>query len=248
VKINFTPVCPVHSETIEQNERFAKSLGYPRLGVAETPRLAVIGGGPSINELVDEIRDFDGDIWAINGAFKWCYDRRIKASFFSIDPREKVRELCAGAEHAVLSMGCDRSVFLELRDYWDASIEAVRIGGDGIASGPTTATAAPHIAALRGYKEVVFYGCESSYGELTHAYGGAENDFNFIKVLCNGHEFMTAPCMVMQVEMLSEMIREVPSVFKERSGGLLAAAVQSPEIDVLAVPRRMYDHIMKGAA
>lgn len=192
---------------------------------AATSRLAVVGGGPSVAAMVEELSTFDGEIWAINGAFNWCLRHGIDAAFFSIDPLPQTAAYGWGATRAVLATWCHPNTFDALVG---ADISAVK----PVAHGATTATSAPAIAVEAGYQEISFYGCEGSFGETTHAYGN-RGIGNLMQVSCNGKEFLTTPDMMMQTEFLGDLIRQA-SCLKDRSGGLLAAFIASPDIDVIA--------------
>lgn len=242
MKLHLTSLAPATDEEIRRNEAYAKSLGFPRLGVAGKPRLAIVGGGPSIAKHVDDLRSFDGEVWAINGAFPWCMERGIEARFFSLDPSEAVLQFCAGAKSAMLATSCQPAVFDALKG---ADVEA--IDRSEFLTGPTTASSVTLIALQRGHVEIHFFGCESSFEEVSHAYGDF-NRQNTMKVLCNGQEFLTTIDMMMQAEFLGPIIRQCPTVMVDRSGGLLAAYIANPEIDVLAASRELHETIMESAA
>jgi hypothetical protein len=234
VKIEFTSIGCVPAADLERNEDYARRLGFPKWSQAASQRLAVVGGGPSIAGKAEELAAWDGDIWAINGAFQWCFRRGIDAVFFTIDPQPLVTELVGNVERAVLAMSCDPSLFDVLMN---ADVEAFKLGP----AGATTATAAPIFAAEKGYRSVTFFGCESSYGESTHAYINHGRDLkSLMRVRCNGEEFLTTPDMMLQAEFLGGLIREAP-MFEERSGGLLSAFIASPEIDVIAATQCIHD-------
>jgi hypothetical protein len=232
VKINFTSLGCVPAADLARNEEYAWRLGFPKMEPAATPRLAVVGGGPSVADHADELSSWDGEIWAINGAFNWCLRHGIDAAFFTIDPQPQTAAHGRGAARAVLATWCHPNTFDALAD---AEISAVRPSMHGA----TSATAAPALATGAGYREVTFYGCESSFGESTHVYGN-RGIGSLMKVSCNGQEFLTTPDMMMQAEFLGELIRSAPC-FRECSGGLLAAFIASPEIDVIAATQRIHD-------
>lgn len=197
-------------------------------------RLAIVGGGPSIDDRLDELAAWDGDIWAINGAFQWCRRNGIDAAFFTVDPLPETARHVGDAYRAVVSMQCNPLLFDALQ--W-TDVEAF----EPMASGATTATAAPIIAAEKGYRSVTFFGCESSFGDTTHAYGNRDLR-SLMRVRCNGREFLTTPDMMMQAEFLGGLIREAP-MFAECSGGLLSAFIADPEIDVIAATPRVHEAI-----
>jgi hypothetical protein len=237
VKIAFTTVRAVSDEVVARNEAYAGSLGFPRLGKAGRPRVAVIGGGPSVGTKIDELRAWDGDIWAINGAHQWLRSHGIDSTFFSIDALPAVAKSCEGARRAVLATCCDPSVFNSLSD---AEVSAVKIGPD-FECGATSATTAPTIACEMGCREMSFFGCESNYGLNTHVYCGAAQHGSMILVRCNGEEFLTAPPYFLQAEMLAAIIRAAPAVFKDKSGGLLSAMVADPDYDITAASQSVHD-------
>lgn len=239
MKISFQAVGHVSAAKLALNEAHATSLGYPRIGVAETPFLAVVGNGPSVKDRVKELQSWDGDIWAINGAFHWCREHGIYARFFTIDPLPSVAKFCTGADRAILSMNCDPTVFAALVG---ADVQAVRFGDDGVAHGSTTATAAPCLAVEMGYDSVTLFGCESSYVGTTHA-DRDDPQKSLLMVECGGEQFLTSPQMLMQAETLSEMVRGAPRFVFERSGGLLAAMVSNPEVDVIAASKAFHESI-----
>lgn len=239
MKINFTSLCGVSEEKLRANERYSKRLGFPRMGEAGSPRLAIAGGGPSIKDRIDELRSWDGEIWAINGTWKWLRNLGIDATFFTIDPSPGIADMCLGAERAVLAMNCDPSVF----DILSGDITAVKLGVDDLQNGPTSASTAPIIAVEMGYRHLTFFGCEGNYGELTHVYNGANFQKSLLKVNCNNETFLVCPAMFMQTEFLAGMIRAAPNVLEERSGGFLRAMVADPDYDIVAASREIVETI-----
>jgi hypothetical protein len=60
-------------------------LGYPQLRPqgAQMERVCLVGGGPSLDDTFDELRDlyFAGaKVVTVNGAYEWCIDRNIRPS------------------------------------------------------------------------------------------------------------------------------------------------------------------------
>jgi hypothetical protein len=79
-------------------------------------RLAIVGGGNSIKEHVDELRSWDGDVWAVNGTINWCMDNGIKAAFYTIDaqPLENWVYPLHRIKRAVLAADCNPDVISKL--------------------------------------------------------------------------------------------------------------------------------------
>jgi len=191
--------------------------------------LAVVGGGPSILERVDELRAWKGDIWAINGACSWCADNGISAYMMSVDPHPDLAGLVRGVERAVLAEHCDPSVFKALKDK-----QVYKITGD--IPGPTSAVAAAKVGILAGYDSVTFFGCESSFTDKTHAYEEQLPD-DLVRVMC-GEPYLTKLEFILQAEALAKIIRAVPAI-RERSGGFLGALVEHGDYDVTHISRAL---------
>jgi hypothetical protein len=242
VKIAYTASCTIADDVLARNTQENTGRGLPFIGEVApvAPRLAIVGGGPSIAEHVDELRAFDGEVWAINGAYQWCRDHGIPASFYTVDALPWLAKDCRGARRAILAAHCDPEVFDALKD---AHIEIVRLGDDGLVHGTTSAGTAPIIAIERGHRHLTFYGCESSFGDTTHAYGEGRTRPSRLAISCNGQTFVTSPQMLMQAEELSAIIAAAPDVFAERSGGLLRAMIADPDYDISAATRDVHHAI-----
>lgn len=244
MKITFTATDCVSKETLARNRAHALSLGLPMLGAARAPFLAVVGGGPSVADHLDELRYWPGVIWAINGTFNWLRDRGILSQFFSTDPLPGIADLCRQADSAVMATWCSPDAFSAMPS---AHVELVDLA-EYPAVGPSTACCAPLIAANAGFRSVSFFGCESSFKDgATHAYS-VDRPMNFLEVECNGKRFMTSPQMLMQAEYLADILREALGYCVDRSGGLLAAVVADPDVDVIAASRSVYEAAMKEIA
>ncbi|MCK5444865.1 MAG: hypothetical protein KAI73_04530 [Rhodospirillaceae bacterium] len=244
-KISFVAKSGVSDAVLEQHREHSHRLGLPEVGFrpVATP-LAVVGGGCSVSDNVKELQEFDGDIWAINGAFQWCLDNNIRATFYAVDPHEAVSEMCLDAYAAVVADSCHPRVFEELDG---ADIELARIGEGGIRNASTAASSAPMIAAHRGHTKVTFYGCESSYEGATHAYRNDMDKVNLVWVDCGGEEFITSPQMIMQAEFLSELTRKLPDYISVPGGGFLQSLIEHGEYSVTHISRKL-DNALKGIA
>ncbi|HWL05694.1 MAG TPA: hypothetical protein VNQ99_12295 [Xanthobacteraceae bacterium] len=228
-------------EILARHRVHAIKLGFPRLGEARLPDVAIVGGGPSILGHVEELRSIEAEVWAINGAWRWCRENGIDAAFLSVDPLPAIARMARGAERAILSTSCHPDVFATLQN---ADVEAVHVGGDdGLLNGPTTATTAPMIAFERGHRRVLFYGCEGNFDRMTHAYGNCRPLDDLVRVECGGKDFLTSPDMLCQVDFLAALLRSCPDIMIDRSGGLLSAAIAHEDVDVIALSPKLRDEI-----
>jgi hypothetical protein len=67
------------------NIRHSIRLGYPQVRPqpSQADRVVLVGGGPSLNDTFDELRDlyFAGaKVVTVNGSYQWCIDRNIRPS------------------------------------------------------------------------------------------------------------------------------------------------------------------------
>jgi hypothetical protein len=234
--INCRPVIP--SEDIARNIEHARSLGLPFAQEAKRPPLAVLGGGHSINSVLEEVKAFQGDRWIIGSAFRWWHSQGVDGRFFSVHPSAAALKNITGVKKALVCTTTHPEVLAKLNDVelFDLPI-----------NGGTSATAVPMLAIQLGYREVTFYGCDSSYHGSTHAYMSVNDPF-MMKVECGGEHFLTGAEFLMQAEYLSAMIRAAPHVFSELSGGLLSAMVKHGDYNVLEISEALNNSIIEHAA
>jgi len=246
-QISWTFKPHVPDERVAANKAAALARGLPVVGECPVkPKLAVVGGGPSVRDRLDDLRDFDGEVLAINGAWRYLRDAGVAATFYTVDPVLDVLPLVDGVERAVLGSSVDGAVFDALEG---SHVEVVPLGaGEGeVLHGPTSATAVMHMAPMRGHASVSFYGCEGNYGHTSHAYQCNALEVPRVVVDVAGHEYVTAPGFLVQSEWIAACIRAAPDYLENRSGGLLAALVTCPDYDIKAVSRSIYDRLERAA-
>lgn len=231
MKITWTYKNHVPEETLSAHVAHAHRLGLPQLGCKPVAsRLAVVGGAPDLAERIEELKAFDGEIWAINGAWRYLQAQGIDATFYATDAHDRMVPLVNWAERAVMASCVPPMLWNLVRD---AEMFDLGFGPGEISHGCSAATAAPHAAMHRGHKHVTFYGCGSCYVDgRSHAYQTDKSDL--LEIECGGKKFITDPRLWGQVEFLAEVIRAAPNLFAERSGGLLAALAEYGDYDVIA--------------
>ena len=237
-KIAFEGVIPVSHDGLMRQVAHAKSLGYPTVQEQESHgrRLAVVGGGPSIVDHLDEIREFT-DIWAINGACGFLRDHGIESTLLSLDPCDFLAPRVAGAKKALLATRCHPDVFACLQGADITVFDAVNDTENGMWASCASVTVAFHLSMALGYRKTVFFGCEGSYSEKTHAYmDEAElQDYRFV-VECGGKQYLTAPDLYMLTTQMALFFRlAINDSFTERSGGLLRALIENEAHDIVKV-------------
>ncbi len=231
-RLEFRPRCVLPDARLREN--MAASAHHPLAqGKSRSNPLAVVGGGPSAALHLDELRDWQGEIWAINYTAQWLRSVGIDATLFSIDPQPFTVKV--EAPKALLCSSCDPSSFVGRQV---ETFHLAELHDDGIPGSATTATRAPALALRLGHKEVHFFGCEGSFFGRDHV-DRHDDEGNSLVIRSKGCDFLTYPEFLMQGEHLAGVIRAFPNVFKERSGGLLAALVLDPDDwEVVAVSAR----------
>lgn len=248
MKIKFEGHPETPWEVTEQYINHAKSLVLPapsrRDGVS---RLAVFGGSPSITKHIDELRNFDGDVWGCGSAFQWGLQNGIQSTFFCIDQLRECIIYAEGAEKAILSSCCHPDLF-EYMNGRDVSVWDLK-SGDECNHWATCAGSTPHLALSMGYTEIHYFGVDSSFNGPTHAYPTMFEE-DHLMVSCNGKSFRTFVGVLMQAEFLGKLMRTAPDVFINRSEGLIAEFATMPgdeiDYDITHANKRIYDSVMES--
>lgn len=241
MKINFISDGCVADDALQRNLDYAKSLGLPHPRQSQYTRLAVVGGGPSVASQIDVIKKYPAK-WMCASAFPYLYSKGIRGTYFNIDPSEDCINETANVTHAILGSGVHRGVFDALIAK-GADVSIFDLVHDGVRQnhGVSTPTATTELAILMGFKKIVFFGCESSFGEQTHAY---RNDYDtnpiWMVVKVGDDLYYTRPDYFIQAQYLAEMIKHFPHVFSEKSGGLLRAMVKHDDHDIVEVSKALY--------
>lgn len=223
---------PVSDEQVQKNIDNATGLDSKKLEPGPVVPLAIVGGGGSINRHADTLKNWQGHVWAINGAWRWCEDRGIDATFVSVDPDPIVAKWAKGARRALLHVQCPVEAFDVLKDA-DVTVFDSR-GCSG-----TTITAAIMAGAQTAHESITVFGCESCYQpDSTHAYQNEVRPEQMI-VSTGGDFFLTAPDFYYQAQKLAELIRGLDGYVKEESGGLLRGLIKSPDHWILWISEEM---------
>lgn len=256
-KIKFAGGPPVDPQGIQLNVLYSRSLGLPYAKVqpAHERKLAIVGGGPSVADHLEEIRSFDGDIWAINGACAFLRERGIDSTFVSVDPHEIVAKWAVGAKKAILCSRVDPKVHEVLKGAEITLFDLIQDKEEGVHCCSSTASLGFDLGTDLGYRSVVWYGCEGNWAgstaensgnqsDKTHAYPEpSEKREERMVVLCGGVEYLTAPDFYVQSCELAEIIRKFSRHFSERSGGLLRAMIENEDHDIVRVSRSLMEKL-----
>ena len=188
-------------------------------------KLAIVASGPSASDYVDMLKDWDGEIWGINGAFAWMLKRGIKpTAFIGIDPEEILKDYLIETPDVTyyLAVQVHPEVFDHLtgknvRLWFPADSEAkypsIAIwGGRGsnvVFGGSTCLGRAPNLAYVLGWREVHIFGCDSSFTNKSHVYGQkGEVPGGTFPFEVNGKIFLTTKQMMQQACEFAEQMVE----------------------------------------
>lgn len=223
--MEFHAVPSVPPEVCERNTALARALGLPE--VERAGHVAVVGGGPSLVGNLDVLRSWEGPIWAVNETFMWLKARGIKSTFFTADPKPQPWLKAERGDSALVALHGSPELFASLSE---AYVRTYRLADDAVHCGPTTATAASHLALWMGHRSVTFFGCDSSFEGSGYVHDRAPPG-DLIEVRAD-RVYLTKPEFLMQADNLAAFCREF-AFCKNRSGGLLKALVENPERTVL---------------
>lgn len=241
-QITFKALNNVSEAQIVFNRQVNRDRGISKVGTSPVkPRLAIVGGGPDLGLFVDELKCFDGEIWAINGAYNWCKASGIDAVFYAIDPSFRLLPLVRIVHKAILADTVHQAVFGNL----GAKVaEIAWTGPNDIVHSTTAAATAPMIAAERGHKHVTFYGCQSSFtANMTHMY---KNDkLSKIWIKCGGINYVSCPQFIMQAEFLAEIARGLPTGIEVKGQGFLSCLIEHGIYEVTHIARSINEGLKR---
>lgn len=230
--------CNTDLAEIVSNIRSSTLRDIPRLTqqAEREDEVYIIGGGPSVADELDTIRNHKGVIIAMNGTADYLAANGIKPTIqIVIDARaENIKFIKNNsAETVYLASQCHPSLFdavdahlfhIALAD-WDKYLpnddDAMAIGG-----GHSVGMYAMSLAYVLGFRRMKLYGYDSSYRDTHHAYEQASNDSDpIIEAYVNGRTFKTTPWMVLQVnefQQLATQLAELGCTITTQGTGLLS--------------------------
>lgn len=263
-RIEFSTVGLVSEETYVENARVNIAAGFPEVEFIpphNTP-LAIVGGGPSAKDALEELKNWPGHIWGINQGASWLIREGVKAPvwMFTVDPGEELSDWTDGVDRAILGASCHPKLFevmrgRDVRLFHTRHIEGVTRpmeepvddgSGEPIVvanlMGPSSVCRVFLPAAMLGYVDVTFFGCEGSIGTSTHAYRHEDRPRQMV-VKAGGIDHITTPDYYITTRFLVNVMREFP-LLKEKSGGLLRAMLEHPDTwEVVAYSGALRDKV-----
>lgn len=210
-------VCSSDAEKRNANVASAIARGLPLIAKqdAHNRPLAIVGGGPSVLDDIETLRNWRGDIWSVNGALDWLADQGIScAGYVVIDPEPIMAQFLEnppdGMTYYVGSVchpetfdalaGRNVVLFHPLMDDMPLVDKAGVIGG-----GPTVLTRAPQLGYRLGYRDIHLFGADSSYERGIHHIYEAPMD-PLVRVELDGEVYDTSGVFVHQVAYFQQML------------------------------------------
>jgi hypothetical protein len=143
-------------------------------------KVAIVASGPSATEAIDLLKEWDGEIWGVNGAFAWLVHRGVTpTAFVGLDPEPILKGYLINLPtNATYYLGAQvhPEVFEHLKGrnvrLWFPMDGQTKFpfGAVEIYGGTTCLGRAPNLAYLLGWREVHIFGCDSSFTERSHVY------------------------------------------------------------------------------
>lgn len=187
----------------------------------------ILGGGPSLNEYLDEIRELRASgvkLITLNGTYNWALGHGLTPSAtVVVDAREfnarfthpvadDCKYLISSQAHPKVLEGLPAERTL----LWHTSMETIREALNdrypvwfNVPGGSTVMLRAIPLLRMLGFKKFRLYGFDSCFvDDASHAYSQPENDKDLrISVTCGGRMFECAPWMVSQAAEFMDLIK-----------------------------------------
>ena len=186
---------------------------------------------------LDELRAWDGDIWAINHTVEWLRGHGIRSTLFSVDPVKTDYV----ADEAIMGTVCQPEVLRRIPNL--RVFDMIETHEDGLAGGRSSAMRAAALSIQMGYLDVSFFGCEGSFEASDHVDRDEVRDHQLI-IRAGGCDYKTRPDFLVYCEEFVQLFATFPDIYHNRSGGLLKAMIEYPDTwEVVAVSASLKQHL-----
>lgn len=198
----------VEKDKLLENRKYACSLGLPRLKLCNPHKgkVAIVGSAPSLRETIDELKNFNGIIIAINSAYDILLENGIQPTIFlSMDGQAILTKYLQNKNSSTiyyLASNCAPEVFDLLKDnevvLWHARTNDIDYpeDEDHLIVGSGSLIAAVRVAKRLGYRDIHIFGGDCSYTDNLYASGKKVIPSPSAIVESNGKEFITTPTLL----------------------------------------------------
>lgn len=241
-RINVKGVTVESFEQLYYNIEMNKGLDFITPKDAHSGKLAIVGGGSSLSNNIIDLKEWNDNIWSINKTHDWLYQHGILSTFVTVDAEPNLK-FYPSREHVNNSLFASHCDPVLVRSYRNAKLFHMSpLVVSGVHGGSSTAVSMAFVALSMGYRDITFYGCESSLGNTSHI--DRNDDLpNQMIIRANGEEFTTTPSLYCQVQELSRLVKFKPEWFKQKCGGLFEAMIKDDNWEIVAVSEQLKFHL-----
>ena len=237
MRINCKAECNTPDKTVKKNVR--QSRRYPRCewGVLLYPPCAVVGGSPNLVASLDTLREWKGDIFAVNATAGYLSDRGIPHHLFAIDCDPNPWRIGPLTKGAVMASRVHREQMKQFKRNQVRIFDMAEESNIGIEGGPTACCRAPHLFLRMGYMSVYFFGIDGCFTNRTHI-DGTHTDAhgNMMIIRVNDVDYVTNAAMMLQHQFMIDVFNKYPLFLHNASGGLLKAMYENQDTwEVVAI-------------
>jgi hypothetical protein len=187
---------------------------------------AVVGAGMSLPQWLPVLREWIGDIFAVNDTAAYLSDNGIPSYVYTIDT----------CEHDTLrrAINIRGAVFASRINKKECIYNDIRIfnmlgeGPLGVEGGPSSICRSPHLFLRMGYRGIVYFGIDSCFYDYTHVTGTtAQAKSEVMVVRVNGIDYLTSAQLLLQAQDMWSKFDKHPDLLINTSGGLMKALIES---------------------
>ncbi len=249
LRISLTAVCNTDGKTMKKNHKLSRRYQRVQWGVLLFPPCAVVGGSPNLPAMLPVLREWKGDIFAVNATSGYLSDQGIPNYLYAIDCDPTPWRIGPLVKGAVFASRVDREQYKQFKRKQVRVFEmAEEDNKTGIEGGPTAACRSPHLFLRMGYRAVYYFGCDGCFSNETHITGNQDvAKANMIIVRVNEIDYLTNAALLLQNEHIVDVIKKYPQFLFNASGGLLKAMLENPDTwEVVAITDDLKAQYVKG--
>lgn len=250
LRIDFTSQCTVGNDIQNQNVSDNEDIPHVSFTTVRPKKLAVVGGAPSAKDHLEELKKWDGDVWGINTTAVWLRDNGIGAKFFTVDPAHKIgwslgEDEAKRLDGAIVASCLTKEFINALPGRVEKfHMSETKLPGS-IMGGTTSAGRAPMLALLMGYREIHFFGCDSSTNDGHYAFNKPAHPEGELLVKAGDEVYRTTTGLYIQADEMSKMFHHHPDIFINRSEGLIKAMYENiDDWEVVGVSEELRENIV----
>jgi hypothetical protein len=248
-RIVFKSECNLEDAEIAKNIQASK--GYPRVRYAELyskKPIALVGGGPSAKKQLETLRNWDGDIYAINDTAGFLSDNGIPCYMYAIDGTTTPYKIGPLVKGALLASRAHRIQYDMFKFDAIQVFNVIEDAPEGVCGGSSAACRAAHLFMKMGYSQIHYFGIDGCVENIkdTHVSGFQKIAQQYmIIVRAGGIDYLTNADWYIQTIFISELIPAYNNILFNRSEGLLSAMIKYPDTwEIVAISKETFDAIV----